>query len=677
MLPVGTLLQGGKYRIDSYLSSGGFGNTYVATNLKFEEQVAIKEFFMRGISQRDGDSVSVSVSNETNVTQFFGQMEKFRKEARRLRRLRNEHIVAVHDLFDENETAYYEMDLIKGESLSERLRRTGQALEESEVMTILEQVLDALAVVHAQGLYHLDLKPANIMIDQNGCALLIDFGASKQLSTGEGYSVSTSSALAYTPGYAPLEQIDQNIKCFGPWTDIYALGATLYKLLTNLTPPPPSELISSRSALNFPMPVSPRLQQLITWMMKPAYEERPQSVAEVMRSLNSSPKNSLPPIPSPKESGVNTPRVEEETDIVAKQPKPKDEETEISQNPPSVSPSPIIPQEAPFAKKKKKPVALYAGIGVVAVAAIVLAIILLFSLNKIGKTTSVVDTLSMNSIKEWKFQGSYSEGLATVEDDNEKKGFIDKTGKLVILCKWKKAGPFSEGLASVADDNGKWGFIDKTGLVVIPCKWKLAWSFSEGLASVEDDNEKNGFIDKTGKLVIPCKWKLAWSFSEGLAIVEDDNEKKGFIDKTGKLVIPCKWKSAGPFSEGLATVQDDNWKFGFIDKTGKVVIPCKWRDAWPFHEGLASVEDNNGKWGYIDKTGKVVIPCKWKRTFRFSEDLAKVMDDNWKWGYIDKTGKLVIPCQWKEPTDFSEGLASVEDGNGVWHKIDKTGKIVE
>lgn len=288
MLPVGTLLQGGKYRIDRYLSSGGFGNTYVATNTEFEEQVAIKEFFMRGVTQRDGDSVSISVSNETNVGQFVSQKEKFRKEARRLRKLRNNHIVAVHDLFEENGTAYYEMDLIKGESLSERMRRTGQPLTEAEVMSILDQVLDALAVVHAQGLYHLDLKPANIMIDQNGRALLIDFGASKQLSSGESYSVSTSSALAYTPGYAPLEQIDQNIKCFGPWTDIYAFGATLYKLLTNLTPPSPSELISSRSTLNFPMPVSPRMQQLIAWMMKPAFEERPQSIADVKKFLDGS-----------------------------------------------------------------------------------------------------------------------------------------------------------------------------------------------------------------------------------------------------------------------------------------------------------------------------------------------------------------------------------------------------
>ena len=281
MLPVGTILQGGKYRIDRYLSSGGFGNTYVATNTEFEEQVAIKEFFMRGISQRDGDSVTVSVSNETNVSQFVSQKEKFRKEARRLRKLHNNHIVSVHDLFEENGTAYYEMDLIKGESLSERMKRTGTPLSEAEVLAVLDQVLDALAVVHAQGLYHLDLKPANIMMDEKGRALLIDFGASKQMSTGEGYSVSTSSALSFTPGFAPLEQTEQNMKAFGPWTDLYALGATLYKLLTGLTPPSASELLVSREPLVFPTPVSPRMQQLIAWMMKPAYVDRPQSVAEV------------------------------------------------------------------------------------------------------------------------------------------------------------------------------------------------------------------------------------------------------------------------------------------------------------------------------------------------------------------------------------------------------------
>ena len=205
MLPVGTLLQGGKYRVERYLSSGGFGNTYVATNTEFDEQVAIKEFFMRGISQRDGDSVSVSVSNQTNLNQFISQKEKFRKEARRLRKLHNNHIVSVHDLFEENGTAYYEMDLIKGESLNEKLKRTGQPLTETEVMRILNQVLDALAVVHEQGLYHLDLKPANIMMRKTGEPVLIDFGLSKQYNA-QGQPETTTSVGGGTPGYAPLER---------------------------------------------------------------------------------------------------------------------------------------------------------------------------------------------------------------------------------------------------------------------------------------------------------------------------------------------------------------------------------------------------------------------------------------------------------------------------------------
>lgn len=286
MLPVGTLLQNGKYRIERYLSSGGFGNTYVATNTEFEEQVAIKEFFIRGVSERDSDTVGVSVSNKENVEQFSSQKEKFKKEARRLRRLRNEHIVGVHDLFEENGTAYYEMDLIKGESLSERLKRTGKPLSEEEVLNILNQVLDALSVVHAQKLYHLDLKPGNIMVDESGRALLIDFGASKQIQSNNGMSLSTSSALAFTPGYAPLEQAEQNMKNFGPWTDLYALGATLYKLLTNLTPPSASDILMSVTPLDYPIPVSSRMKQLIGWMMRPSLGERPKSISDVKKFLD-------------------------------------------------------------------------------------------------------------------------------------------------------------------------------------------------------------------------------------------------------------------------------------------------------------------------------------------------------------------------------------------------------
>ena len=122
MLKVGTILHG-TYRIDSYLSSGGFGNTYVATNIEFDERVAIKEFFMKGVTQRDNNQTTISVSNSENTNSFLEQKEKFKKEARRIRQLKNEHIVAVHDLFEENDTAYYVMDFVDGENLSERLKR--------------------------------------------------------------------------------------------------------------------------------------------------------------------------------------------------------------------------------------------------------------------------------------------------------------------------------------------------------------------------------------------------------------------------------------------------------------------------------------------------------------------------------------------------------------------------
>ena len=271
MLRKGTILRG-IYRIDSYLSSGGFGNTYVATNVEFDERVAIKEFFMRGVTQRDNNQTTVSVSNTENRNSFLEQKEKFKKEARRIRQLKNEHIVNVYDLFDENGTAYYVMDYVDGENLSERLKRTDRAMSESEVRLILPQILDALKAVHDAGIYHLDLKPANIMLEKGGKIKLIDFGASKQLDSQKG-GATTGTAITYTNGYAPREQMEQNYDKFGPWTDIYALGATLYTLLKNKRPPLPTDIDDDMSedkhlALPFPDSVSEDMKSFVLQMLQ-------------------------------------------------------------------------------------------------------------------------------------------------------------------------------------------------------------------------------------------------------------------------------------------------------------------------------------------------------------------------------------------------------------------------
>lgn len=289
MLQVGTILHG-TYKIESYLASGGFGNTYLAKNIEFDETYAIKEFFVKGVCQRDGNSTTISVSNAENTNSFEQQREKFKKEARRLRSLSNPHIVKVYDLFEENGTAYYVMDYVDGENLSARLKRTKTPLSETAVRNYLSQILDGLDAVHNAGMLHLDIKPANIMVDNHYVVKLIDFGASKQQSSVGGATMSTG--ISYTNGYAPSEQMAQSYDKFGPWTDFYALGATMYKLLTNQDPPSVSDLSEDETEdkhLALPMPhVSEEMKKLVVWMMQVNRLKRPKNVGEIRRILQQS-----------------------------------------------------------------------------------------------------------------------------------------------------------------------------------------------------------------------------------------------------------------------------------------------------------------------------------------------------------------------------------------------------
>lgn len=292
MLQVGTILHG-TYKIESYLASGGFGNTYLAKNIEFDETYAIKEFFVKGVCQRDDNSTTISVSNAENTNNFEQQREKFKKEARRLRSLSNPHIVKVYDLFEENGTAYYVMDYVDGENLSARLKRTNTPLAESEVRNYLNQILDGLEAIHNEGMFHLDIKPANIMVDSHDVVKLIDFGASKQQSTVGGATMSTG--ISYTNGYAPSEQMAQSYDKFGSWTDFYALGATLYKLLTNQDPPSVSDLSEDETEdkhLALPMPnVSEEMKKVVVWMMQVNRLKRPKNVGEIRKSAEQSVSN--------------------------------------------------------------------------------------------------------------------------------------------------------------------------------------------------------------------------------------------------------------------------------------------------------------------------------------------------------------------------------------------------
>ena len=292
-----TTLQGGKYRIERVLGQGGFGITYLATLVSSNRQVAIKELFIgvRGQAINDRRGNQVVVTNSANQQSFNQQKAKFKKEALRLANLNHPNLVKVHEFFEENGTAYYVMDYIEGESLRTKLNREG-VLSESLVLKYLQQLLPALEVAHKQSIWHLDIKPENIMVDKYGHVYLIDFGASKHVEPNS--TLTTSLALAYTPGYCPPELLDlsnetpeyylQAIKDIGPWTDIYALGATVYNLLTDSIPPSKRRLDKEgRKAFSFPSNVSSSIRDLIVWMMKPDREDRPQRIKDIIVDRNS------------------------------------------------------------------------------------------------------------------------------------------------------------------------------------------------------------------------------------------------------------------------------------------------------------------------------------------------------------------------------------------------------
>ena len=240
-LQQGSLLQGGRYKILSTLGQGGFGITYLALQSGLERKVAIKEFFMKDLCNRDEATSHVSVGSTGSVDMVERFKAKFLKEARNMARLNHPNIVRIHDIFEENGTAYYVMEYAEGGSLADKVKRLGY-VPEPDAVRYIRQIADALGYIHMQKMNHLDVKPANIMLSEADDAILIDFGLSKQYDATTGNQTSTT-PVGISDGYAPMEQYRPGgVEEFSPETDVYSLGATFFKLLTGVTPPSASDV---------------------------------------------------------------------------------------------------------------------------------------------------------------------------------------------------------------------------------------------------------------------------------------------------------------------------------------------------------------------------------------------------------------------------------------------------
>ncbi len=306
-LAIGKTLLGGKYRIERVLGQGGFGITYLACHTMLDKRVAIKEFFMKEFCERNADTshVTLGTSGSREIVERF--RAKFIKEAQHIAQLNHPHIVRIYDVFEANGTAYYVMDYIEGESLSALVRREGPLASE-RALHLVRCVGDALSYIHGLKMNHLDVKPANIMLSQaTGQPTLIDFGLAKQYD--EGGHQTTSTPVGISHGYAPMEQYNiGGVSLFSPETDIYALGATLYKLLSGETPIDAPKLINEE--LHFPPTIPAHLVAPIRRAMSPAKRDRYSSVADFLAALDGV-AGEQPSAPAPEEdTSFDEPAVE-------------------------------------------------------------------------------------------------------------------------------------------------------------------------------------------------------------------------------------------------------------------------------------------------------------------------------------------------------------------------------
>lgn len=285
-LSIGTMI--GEYRIKKVLGQGGFGITYLARDENLARDVAIKEYFPKEFAHRDVGQTVVPNQDEQDRADFDWGMRHFVEEARSLTRFKHKNIVGAIRFIRQNGTAYLVMEHCDGESL-EALAKASGIVPEHVLLPILRQLLDGLEEVHRARLLHLDIKPSNIIIKKDGAVVLLDFGSARQAISTHTKSIKIASA-----GYGAIEQESADIDAgkLGPWTDVYGLGATLYRLMTGSRPQQ-----STARLLQDTMPslksvdgsvYSAGLIEAVTAALRIRPQDRPQSTAEFRHILGRS-----------------------------------------------------------------------------------------------------------------------------------------------------------------------------------------------------------------------------------------------------------------------------------------------------------------------------------------------------------------------------------------------------
>ena len=378
-LKPGTILEG-KYLVGEMLGQGGFGITYIGFDLLLEQKVAIKEYYpmSTGMVSREGHSTVVWSSAMMGKTGTQKGFDSFLKEARKMAKLGGiPGVVGVKSVFIQNETAYIVMDFIEGETLLKKLQKNGP-MDFDSCVKLMTPIMQALAEVHEHGIIHRDISPDNIMVRPDGKLILLDLGAAKDLDIqGNDGSVQSSQMVA-KHGFSPIEQYSKSGKV-GPWTDIYAMAATIYYCCTGILPPPATDRTIDDTLACQPLLTQAQFDILADCMrMHP--QDRPQSMDTLLQMLTH-PQGEVKAEP-PKV----IPEVEPPKPVETKAAPPKPMETEpVVQKAPPINPEAQPTQPPRHDAEPKRPLSKWLIPGVAAVVAV---IALAISIGSGGKKSS-------------------------------------------------------------------------------------------------------------------------------------------------------------------------------------------------------------------------------------------------------------------------------------------------
>lgn len=672
-LAIGTYLKGNEYEVIRILGQGGFGITYECRQRGLNRSVAVKEFFMKDFQYRnaDGSVGSVTGSQRSIASQH---LVKFKKEAQTIAQMGDaQHVVKVFDIFDENNTTYYVMELIDGCNLADYVKAHGP-MSELRAFSLGLQVAQALRFMHEHRTMHLDVKPANVLLrkqtsDEDN-AVLIDFGLAKHYD--QRGDETTATPVGISSGYAPMEQYsDDGVSHFTPTIDIYSLGATLYFLCTGRRPADAGTLVSQ--PMQKPSAMSDEAWQVISKAMEKAPQSRYANMQEMIRAIE-----------------------------------------HVCQ---------YLNETTETKPKKKRPASRKNNAWLlIALAALLAGIVAFLCLSRCKGETKLIEEDEdvkvhyqrksdgaigfvngegeiQEQLGSWSKAQNFHDGLAYVEERINgvvQSYYIDRYGqKQITLEPGMTGGDFKDGRAGVRKEN-KWGVIDTNGRYVSDCQWKgIVYYEQDSVIVVTDSIGKKGIIDLDGNLLVLCNYKDICNVHEQLAVFKKEgSDQLGFMTLNGNEVIPDTLYGGRLFSEGLVAVWDsvnvnDSVKVkkcGFIDKNGQVVIPFVWDDGGLFINGRAIVRDRN-KYKIIDRDNNVLSEVWGLDTnnkghifsFDIQEGRAKVYSkagDSSLFGIIDYEGRLLADMKYKNIGGwYRHGLIWAIDKADKWGYLDVNGNV--